>query len=543
MVIDKKDYIQKMNQLLEDNNTYRLLKMDPTNKNKNRLINILRRIKSEGRLEEGTYKKMYPTGASSPKLYGLPKIHKKDIPLRLVVSSQGSVSYGVAKELARILKPLSGNNNHQVLNSKEFADDIKKMKLEEGECIMSYNVAALFTSIPVKPAIEVVKKKLEQDTELHQRTTMSTQNILDLEFCLCSTYFLFQGHYYEQTQGAAMGSPVSPVLANLYMEFFEDRALSTAVNPPRWWKRFVDDTFVILKKDHKEEFLQHINSVDPSIQFTTEEQKEDGSMPFLDILVTPQEDGTLTSKVYRKPTHTDQYLQWDSHHNLACKYGVINTLTHRAKAVCSNSQLLKEELHHLEGALTKCKYPRWAFQKVLKDQESKKNKKEERNTPIQKRCHIVVPFTKGLCESYKSICGKYGVQAYFRGGSTLKNLLMFPKDKDEMKKQSNIIYWYRCGRTECNNEYSGESDRTFEERFKEHLKAPSPFYEHENMTGDKTSVENFKIIGREGHGISRTIQETIYIRVNKLYSQQKCGQIQPATYLGQSSVHHPRTQN
>ena len=129
-----------------------------------------------------------------------------------------------------------------------------------------------------------------------------------------------------------MGSPVSPVLANLYIELFEDRALSTAVNP-QMVERFVDDTFVILKQDKKEEFLQHINSVDPAIQFTTEEQKQDGSMPFLDILVTPQEDGTLTTRVYRKPTHTDQYLQWDSHHNLACKYSVINTLTHRAKAV------------------------------------------------------------------------------------------------------------------------------------------------------------------------------------------------------------------
>ena len=129
---------------------------------------------------------------------------------------------------------------------------------------MSYDVAVLFTSIPVKPAMEVIRKKLEQDTELHQRTTMSIQNILDLlEFCLCNTYFLFQGQYYEQTEGAAMGSPVSPVLANLYMEFFEDRTLSTAVNPPRWWKRFVDDTF-----------LQHINSVDPAIQFTTEEQNK-----------------------------------------------------------------------------------------------------------------------------------------------------------------------------------------------------------------------------------------------------------------------------
>ena len=69
---------------------------------------------------------------------------------------------------------------------------------------------------------------------------------------------------------------------------------------------------------------------------------------------------------------------------------------------------------------------------------------------------------------------------------------MFPKDKEDMRKKSNIIYWYRCGRTECDDEYIGESARTFEERFKEHLKAPSPIYEHDITTGHKTSVENFK---------------------------------------------------
>ena len=79
-----------------------------------------------------------------------------------------------------------------------------------------------------------------------------------------------------------MGSPVSPVVANLYMEYFEDRALTAAVNPPRLWKRFVDDIFVILQQSKRDEFLQHINSVDPAIQFTTEEQRQDGSMPFLD---------------------------------------------------------------------------------------------------------------------------------------------------------------------------------------------------------------------------------------------------------------------
>ena len=111
----------------------------------------------------------------------------------------------------------------------------------------------------------------------------------------------------------------------------------------------------MLQQSYKEEFLQHINSVDPSINFTIEETRQDGSMPFLDTLVTPQEDGTLTTSVYRNLTHTDLYLQWDSHHNLACKYSVINTLTHRAKAVCSNSMLLEKELKHLQEVLSQCK--------------------------------------------------------------------------------------------------------------------------------------------------------------------------------------------
>ena len=169
-------------------------------------------------------------------------------------------------------------------------------------------------------AIEVIKGRLEQDTELQKRTILSTNNILELlEFCLNNTYFLFQNQYFEQTKSASMGSPVSPIVANIYMEAFEDRTINAALNPPRIWRRNMDDTFVIQQKSHKEEVFQYVNTVDTSIKFTMEEAGPDGSIPFLDILVTPKVDGTFTTKVYRKPTHTDQYLHWDSNHNLASK--------------------------------------------------------------------------------------------------------------------------------------------------------------------------------------------------------------------------------
>ena len=135
-----------------------------------------------------------------------------------------------------------------------------------------------------------------------------------------------------------MGSPVSPIVANLYMEYFEQKGSQYCPNPPRFWHRYVDDTIVIHKEINKEGFLQHINSVDPAIQFTVETNQEDGAIPFLDTNVKPEADGTLSITVYRKPTHMDQYLQWDRHHHLLAKFSAIHTLSHRAQTVCSNSE-------------------------------------------------------------------------------------------------------------------------------------------------------------------------------------------------------------
>ena len=124
-------------------------------------------------------------------------------------------------------------------------EHLKGIQLGPDEVMVFYDVRALFTSVPIQPALEVIEKLLKEDTGLHNRTTMSTKHIMDLlEFCLRSTYFTYRGRFYEQVEGAAMGSPISPIVANLCMERFEVRALQSSPNPPSAWKRFVDDTFV-----------------------------------------------------------------------------------------------------------------------------------------------------------------------------------------------------------------------------------------------------------------------------------------------------------
>ena len=126
-------------------------------------------------MTEELYKRLYPTGAGSPKFYGLPKIHKPGMPLRPIVSSIGAVTYQTSKEVARILKPLVGKSPHHVKNTQDFIDNIKGIHLGEDQCMMSYNVKALFTSVPTTKAILIIKQLLEEDQELQQRTTLSIE--------------------------------------------------------------------------------------------------------------------------------------------------------------------------------------------------------------------------------------------------------------------------------------------------------------------------------------------------------------------------------
>ena len=210
MLLNKEDYIRKAEKLL-NRHIYKKIPEDPTPKQKTRLIKLLKKIKAEGDINEETYKRMYPTGAGSPKFYGLPKIHKPDTPLRPIVSSTGTVSYNTAIELAKILKPLVGMSTHHLQNTKDFIQQLKDVRLQEDKSIISYDVKALFTSVPIQPVLNMIQNKLENDKDLKLRTSMTVGHITSLlEYCLKSTYFVFQGKYYEQIGGRSNGVTIKP---------------------------------------------------------------------------------------------------------------------------------------------------------------------------------------------------------------------------------------------------------------------------------------------------------------------------------------------
>ena len=204
---------------------------------------------------------------------------------------------------------------------------------EGGGTMVSFDVSSLFTNVPISEAVDIIRKRLDEDDSLEDRTPLSPQRVAELlQLCLRSTYFSFNGAFYEQKEGAAMGSPVSAVVANLYMEFFEEIALRTAPARPRIWKRYVDDTFTLVKKGDVHEL----------------ELEEGGSIPFLDTRVTRKVDGKLDVICNCIP-QAHAHLHFNSHHPTHVKKGLVRCLYDRARNITKEASNLEAEKAHLSG--------------------------------------------------------------------------------------------------------------------------------------------------------------------------------------------------
>nr|XP_058973207.1 uncharacterized protein LOC131799517 [Pocillopora verrucosa] len=189
-----------------------------------------------------------------------------------------------------------------VTNSVHFVSTVSNETILDNEIMVSFDVESLFTNFPIDDTVQAGLQKLENDPGLADRTTLTPAQIADLlTFVLRFTYFQYNGSIYEQKDGAAMGSPVSAVIANLYMENFEEQAITTSSYEPRIWKRYVDETFTILDRENVDDLLLHLNNQQPSIRFTVETEKDNELYLYIAVLKEP--DGRLSTSVYRKLTH------------------------------------------------------------------------------------------------------------------------------------------------------------------------------------------------------------------------------------------------
>ena len=461
VVMDKTDYYDKMDALVNDKQTYQVLKRDPTPALQRKLNSKLLDLKKTDAIDIQRYNRLRCRVPQPPKLYGLPKLHKPNIPMRPIVSFCGSPTYQLSKYLTTVLKPLTDESRHKLQSTENFIDAIKTVQVPDDYKLVSFDVKSLFTSIPLQLALDCTETAINNSTiEL----PLPTDDLMDLlNLCLTSTYFQYNGKHYKQLHGTAMGSPVSVVVAEIVMQNIEERALATYKRTLPLWLRYVDDTFTAVHKDEIDDFHEHLNGQNADIQFT-KEIEENGKIPFLDCLVT-RDNNKLRTTIYRKPTHTDRLLDQSSYNPTSHKATTIRTLTRRAQLVCDSPDSLTDENKYLDNVFNKNNYNR-DFIRHNTYRNSEPNATNTNATPVTT---ATIPYIKGTSETIARILQPYNIRVAHKPITTLRQLLTNVKDKDEPSDRRGAVYKIKC--CDCQATYIGETGRNLNVRLTEHKRA------------------------------------------------------------------------
>ena len=455
VIMDRSEYIEKMEEKLKDESTYKLINNDPTKEIQTKLKEELQSMKDNKEIDEKLYLKLYPNKTQIPIMYGQPKIHKINYPLREIVDGSGSVTRDINRYISQIIKPYA-NNEYTIKNSKAFIEIIKDVKLEEDETLVSFDVKAMYPSIPQGEAISIIKELLHNDENLNKRTPLKAERIVTLlTICLENTYFMFNKKLYNQVDGLAIGACTSGFAADIFMYRLEKKAINTFTNPPSIWGRYVDDTIAKLKKDLVEQFLEHLNNQHRRLEFTAVEMK-DKKLEFLDTRIHIQEDGNIKTTIYKKPTHTDQYLMFESNHHIGQKLGIVSTLKHRIGTLVTTEEDKEKEKDEMKEALTECGYPQWTLDR----------KKKENKDNAESRGRVVLTYVKGTSEKIAKVLKKYNIQSIHKPKNKLKNYVCNMKEKIHPLDKVGAVYEVKC--TTHDETYTGETSRAMKSRGYEH---------------------------------------------------------------------------
>ena len=324
--------------------------------------------------------------------------------------------------------------------------------------MLSLDVESLFTNVPLDETLAFLERKLEP---VDPRLPLPTRVFLDLiRLCVQSTSFSFNGQYYSQTYGVAMGSSLSPVLANLYMEFFESELMPTLPLRPSFYCRFVDDIFAVWP--HEREafpgFLDALNGLSPSIRFKVEWENE-GKLPFLDALVHSRE-GRYMFSVYRKPMHSGMYINFFSHHALQVKRSVASGLFLRALKTC-DPEFLEAELDHVFASFTRLAYPRHVLEEALS--RARRTFYSGPSRPQEERLPTLVMPAAAPLEALRRPLQRLGCDLALQQPNTLRRTLVRTSPPNELQ-----VGTYAIPCKACPLQYIGETGAGLQKRVKQH---------------------------------------------------------------------------
>ena len=535
VILNKLDYKNRMKGILSDTSKFKKIDITPGKElniilqQEDRLIKFLKSIKSC--IDYSLYKDLYPQGSQPGVIYGLSKIHKPlvdNVPkLRPILSAIKTSTYNWAKFFVPILRPLTFNT-FTIKDSFEFAKNITDQNAEL--YMASLDVDSLFTNVPLDETINICVNELFQ-TQTSYFNLNRKQIFEMLSLTTKESIISFDGGFYSQVDGVAMGSPLGPTLANAFLCHHEQKWLDDCPLDfkPLYYKRYVDDIFLLFKKlEHAKNFADYMNSKHKNISFTFEVEKE-GSFPFLDVNISRDKNKFVTS-VYRKSTFSGVYTNFTSFLPLEYKFGLIYTLLFRCFTLVSDFSKFHLEVEKLKNFLSKNGYSSSFIDTCIRKFLDKRYTVKEKSFDVPKKeVTVVLPFLGSNSSIIKTQLNKTfnqylkfcKLRIVFKTSNRLSNYFRF-KDNIPGPLRSCQIYKFSCG--SCNASYIGKTFRHMKVRVSEHM-GVSPrtgkvvkgtlstsVRDHMLFCDHKVTWDDFTVLGRESNHYLLDIKESLFIK-------------------------------
>ncbi|UYV80784.1 hypothetical protein LAZ67_19001731 [Cordylochernes scorpioides] len=501
VVLDTADYASKMTEILSDRNTFvPITQLDASTSTKSFRLGLLR-LKKSGHITPDQYSTFTSDLNNTPYIYGLPKTHKPDIPLRPIIAYHLSPAYKLSKYLTGLLTPWvkAIPQSSAIRDIPSFIQSINSLRPIPDTVMVSYDVVAMYLSLPHQLIIRHLTSFL-QDNQIDRRTAESIVALSSL--CLDFTTFTFNNQLFKQIRGSPMGSPLSSPLAEIVMANIDHWVQQQIAPGIHIWRRYIDDIFCICDTGQETNILNSLNSYHPEISFTLELENR-SVLPYLDILVIRTASHYHTT-VYHKVNNPTFYTDYKSSCPLSHKINTVRTLTKRLSTHCSLPLFRTIEFSLIIKQLARSQYPPHFIHRYKFDPSSVR-------PPAITRHSCTLPFSIQSV-SISRILRTHGINTHFTNSNSIGAILRHPITKlprsTVARSSGGSVYSVSCN--DCSATYIGETGRSVAIRMTEHGRC---------ITNRDNRSLIFNHVNTTGHSFNLTSPTTIYNNIPNKYQR------------------------
>ena len=519
VALDKDNYMNKLNEMLSDVETYTKINKDPSKNLTSKLRTLLSRWKSLNYISDSNYKRIFCSDGLLPRAYGLPKVHKANCPFRIIISSIDSPLYELATFLHKILSSSLPPARGHVDNSFELVKNLNNFEISSEYQLISLDVVSLFTNVPVELAVNSIHKRWNF---ISKHCNIPRDEFVGaVRFVLDSTFFKFDNQFYKQNFGTPMGSPLSPTIADLVMQDLESDVLETIDFPVAFYYRYVDDILTAVPLPYINTLLNSFNAVHPRLNFTIEVGGD--KINFLDTTILIY-DNKIKFDWFHKPTFSGRYLNFLSQHPLSQKRGVIMGMVDKAFFL-SHPEFHQKNLELIINILLNNDYPLDFIFKTIKTRLKyliyNGNATLKDSTNDSESEHVknwfTIPFIDSVSNKFRGITMDINSRLAFYSLNKLSMFIRVHKDPLQDSSKRNVVYKISCN--DCNASYVGQTGRQLNTRILEHRQhirrnttTNSVITDHRLHCGHEFDWDNVRVLDVEKNIFKRLTSEMLYIK-------------------------------